>query len=122
MLTLIAHLYAKPERLAELDAVCKSFIVPTRAESGCVQYHFHKSVDDPLHFVFYETWRDRQVFEAHLETPHLKNFWENRLSYLQRDVELSFYETPEHNVGAWVQWHPFQVYAASIISVLQFQI
>jgi quinol monooxygenase YgiN len=94
MLTLIAHLHAKPEKVEALHTLCQSFVAPTRAETGCVAYHFHKSVDDPTHFMFYETWAVRTVFEQHLEMPHLKTFWDNRLSYLQRDVDLSFYETP----------------------------
>ncbi|MDB5743555.1 MAG: hypothetical protein JWR68_1870 [Polaromonas sp.] len=91
MLTLIAHLYAKPEKLKDLDAMCRSFIEPTRAEPGCVEYHFHIASDDPLHFMFYEVWKDRKAFEEHLETPHLKSFWATRMDYLTKDADLSFY-------------------------------
>ena len=92
MLTLIAHLYAKPEKAKDLEKLCHSFVAPTRAEPGCVDYHFHKASDDPLHFMFYENWKDRKVFEQHLETPHLKDFWANRLSYLTKDVDITFYD------------------------------
>ncbi|WP_283193320.1 putative quinol monooxygenase [Rhizobium sp. AN80A] len=92
MLTLIAHLHAKPEKAAELEEVLHAFAAPTRQEAGCVDYHFHRSSDDRLHFMFYENWKDRKAFEEHLETPHLKGFWENRLSYLTKDADITFYD------------------------------
>lgn len=98
MLTLIAHLQAKPEKAAELEKILHSFVEPTRAEAGCMDYHLHQSVDDKLHFMFYENWKDRKAFEEHLETPHLRGWWANRLDYLVKDVDITFYDMQSPHV------------------------
>ena len=90
MLTLVAYLQAKPEKVQELETVLRSFVEPTRREPGCIDYHFHRSTDDPNVFMFYENWASREDFEKHLAMPYLAAFWERRLDYLERDVDLRF--------------------------------
>jgi quinol monooxygenase YgiN len=53
---LTATLYAKPEKRAALLKLLSSFVDKSRAEQGCVDYHFHVSLDDPNTFYFYENW------------------------------------------------------------------
>jgi quinol monooxygenase YgiN len=43
--TLIAYLYAKPERRDELLQILHSFVKPSREEAACVDYHLHVSND-----------------------------------------------------------------------------
>lgn len=92
MFTLIAHIHAKPEKAAELEALFYGFVKPTREEDGCIDYDFHRSTDDELYFMFYETWASRGVWENHLKMPHLVDFWANRMDYLQKDIEFQYYE------------------------------
>ena len=42
---LTATLYAKPEKRAELLKLLTSFVDKSRSEQGCVDYHFHISLD-----------------------------------------------------------------------------
>ena len=58
--TLIAYLYAKPEKREELLKILHSFVKPSRAEPACVDYHLHVSNNDPNLFIFYENWRTRK--------------------------------------------------------------
>jgi len=92
MLSLVAYLHAKPQKRQALEEVLRSFVEPTRREPGCVDYHFHRSADDPNVFMFYENWRSREDFVRHLAMPYLAAFWENRLDYLENDVDLRFAE------------------------------
>ncbi|SAK95541.1 antibiotic biosynthesis monooxygenase [Caballeronia catudaia] len=92
MLTLIAYLHAKPEKREALEQILRSLVEPTRLEPDCIDYHFHRSVDDPNLFMFYENWRSRESLDQHLAMPHLANFWEHRLDYLESDVDLQFFE------------------------------
>jgi len=55
--TLIAYLYAKPEKRDELLKILHGFVKPTRDELGCVDYHLHVSDEDPNLFIFHENWR-----------------------------------------------------------------
>ena len=88
MLTLIAHLHARPAMREDLLKVLHSFVTPTREEADCIAYHLHADADDPNHFVFYEVWTSRESLEKHLAMPHLSSFWERRLDYLETDVQL----------------------------------
>jgi quinol monooxygenase YgiN len=90
MLTLIARLIAKPEKIDALERVLRSFVEPTRKEEGCIEYHFHRSADVKNVFVFYEVWKDKETLDKHLAMPYLAKFWSERLDYLEEDVELVF--------------------------------
>lgn len=87
---LMGFAYPKPERAAELKELLLSFVAPTRDEDGALEYHFHEDADDPSTFVFYEVWRCRRDLDRHLELPHMKEFWERRMDYLERDLEIRF--------------------------------
>lgn len=88
--TLVVTAHPKPERAEELRRLLLSFVEPTRREPGCLEYHFHEDRDEPGVFVFYEAWRSRADLDAHLALPHLVDFWEHRMDYLERDLEIRY--------------------------------
>ena len=50
-------------------------LVPiTRAEAGCLQYDLHQDNDNQAHFLFYENWEARDLWQAHMNAPHLKDY------------------------------------------------
>ena len=53
--TLTATLHARPEKRAELVKLLESFVPRSRAEAGCIEYHFHVSDEDPNVFYFTRT-------------------------------------------------------------------
>lgn len=92
MLTLIANLDVKADSLDAFYELLTSAVAPTRAEAGCVCYHMHHAEGDRSKVTFYEVWRDRAAFEYHLTTEHLTIFWNNRMDYLNKEVDITFYE------------------------------
>ena len=90
MLTLVATLTAKPEKIEALESVLRSFVEPTRSEKGCLEYHLHRSSDQKNVFVFYEVWENKETLDVHLAMPYLAKFWAERLDYLEKDVDLVF--------------------------------
>ncbi|GAA2662846.1 putative quinol monooxygenase [Streptomyces lunalinharesii] len=88
--TLVGTARPKPERAEELRDLLLSFVEPTRREPGCLEYHFHEDRDEPGVFVFYEAWRSERDLDAHLALPHLRDFWEHRMEYLERDLEIRY--------------------------------
>ncbi|WP_084536125.1 putative quinol monooxygenase [Nocardia yamanashiensis] len=89
-LALMGLAHPKPERAAELKELLISFVAPTREEPGALEYHFHEDADDPSTFVFYEVWRSKADLDRHLELPHMRDFWERRMDYLERDLDIRF--------------------------------
>ena len=46
----------------------------TRAEEGCLQYDLHVDNNNPSHFMFYEVWESRELWQVHMNAPHLKDY------------------------------------------------
>ena len=44
----------------------------TRGEQGCIQYDLHQDNEDPAHFMFYENWESRKLWQVHMQAPHLE--------------------------------------------------
>ena len=89
--SLVAYLYAKPEKDAELVEILKSLVAPTREEAGCIDYHLHRSNEDPLCYMFYENWTSMKDLEDHLAKPHLQPLISRTDELLQRDVKIEFF-------------------------------
>jgi quinol monooxygenase YgiN len=65
LLVVVAHVRARPGTRAELEAVLRSFVEPSRTHEGCVQYNLHRDSEDDGHFVFYEQWDSQDSLDKH---------------------------------------------------------
>ena len=74
LVTVIAHMRAKPGKEQDLRDALKALIEPTRQEEGYVNYDLHQGVEDPGTFFFYENWESPEHLDAHLAAPHLVHF------------------------------------------------
>jgi quinol monooxygenase YgiN len=74
LLTVIAHMKAKPGKEEELKTALESLVEPTSREKGYVNYDLHQALDDPGVFYFYENWESAEDLDAHLAAPHLTRF------------------------------------------------
>jgi quinol monooxygenase YgiN len=92
MITLMVHLQAKSGKADELEAALQDLVVNARQEEGCVDFHFHRGVDDPNHFAFYENWRSQKDFDTHLQQPIQGEFAKISKPLLAKDIDLQFYE------------------------------
>lgn len=73
--SVVAQVRAKPGREAELRAATLPLIAKVRREPGNLVYFLQENRDVPGHFVFYEIFTTRAAFEAHNETPHVKEWF-----------------------------------------------
>lgn len=73
-LTVVAHLVARPAKIEETRKFLLSLIEPTRAEPGCIDYDLHQDDERSAEFTFYENWKDRAAWDAHMQTPNLHEF------------------------------------------------
>ncbi len=70
-LTIVANIHADPDQIELVRAELEKLVPVTRAEQGCIQYDLHRDNDNPAHFMFYETWQSRELWQAHMNAPHL---------------------------------------------------
>ena len=92
-LTVVARFEARPGKEAELRAALIGLVVPTRKESGCINYDLHISTESPAKFLFHENWTSKAALDAHLLTAHIQ-------ALLPRVGELCM-ETP--SITTWDQ-------------------
>lgn len=70
-LTIVANIHAEPEHQERIRAELEKLVPITRAEEGCIQYDLHQDNEDPAHFMFFETWESRELWQVHMNAPHL---------------------------------------------------
>lgn len=71
-LTIVAHITAKADRVELVKAELMKLIDITRSEAGCVQYDLHQDNERPAHFMFFENWDSRELWQKHMSAPHLQ--------------------------------------------------
>lgn len=72
--TIVAHIMAKSDKIDFVKAELQKLIPITRTEEGCINYDLHQDNENPAHFVFYENWDSRELWQAHMNNQHLKDF------------------------------------------------
>lgn len=73
-LTIVANIYAKPDQIELVKTELERLVPITRGESGCLQYDLHRDNDDPAHFMFYENWETRELWQTHMNAAHLQAY------------------------------------------------
>ena len=73
-LTILAQITAASGKAPLVREELEKLIEPTRAEDGCIQYDLHTDNANPELFVFYETWESRDLWQAHMNAPHLQAY------------------------------------------------
>jgi quinol monooxygenase YgiN len=89
MVTVIAHIRAKPGRESRVRQVLEKLMVPTGAEAGCINYDLHQSLTDPTLFVFYENWKSEADLEAPARSVHMQSFRKLADEILAESVEIT---------------------------------
>ena len=74
LVTVIAHMRAKPGKEQDLRDALEALIEPTRQEEGYVNYDLHQGIEDSCLFYLYENWESVDTHETHMHTPHLDDF------------------------------------------------
>ena len=70
-LTIVANIKANPDKVDLVRQELLRLIDITRAEPGCINYDLHQDNENPAHFMFYENWESRELWQTHMNAPHL---------------------------------------------------
>ncbi len=71
ILTIVADIHADPAKVELVKTELEKLLPITRAEKGCMQYDLHQDNENPAHFLFYENWESRELWQAHSNAPHI---------------------------------------------------
>lgn len=70
-LTIIGNIVAHPDKIDLVKAELEKLVPITRGEEGCIQYDLHQDNENPAYFMFYENWESRELWQTHMNAPHL---------------------------------------------------
>lgn len=73
-LTVVASIKANPDKIDRVRAELLKLIDITRAEAGCINYDLYQDNDNPAHFMFHENWESRDLWQIHMNAPHLADY------------------------------------------------
>ncbi len=73
-LTIVANIIANEDKIELVKAELLKLIDITRAEAGCINYDLHQDNQNPAHFMFYENWQSRELWQAHMGNAHLADY------------------------------------------------
>lgn len=76
-LTILANIIAKEDKVDLVKAELLKLIDITRSELGCINYDLHQDNDNSSHFMLYENWQTRELWQLHMAKPHLTEFMAN---------------------------------------------
>lgn len=82
-LTIVAQIRTKPEHAATVQAALQALIPTTRAEPGCLRYDLHADLTEAGNFLFYETWETRDLWQRHMQAPHLRAYGEKTAGLIE---------------------------------------
>jgi quinol monooxygenase YgiN len=70
-LVIVARIEANAGYEDQVRNALSKLIQPTLKEAGCIQYDLHQDNDNPAIFLFYEIWENRELWQDHLNSPHI---------------------------------------------------
>ncbi|WP_282034909.1 putative quinol monooxygenase [Metabacillus indicus] len=82
-ITITAILKAKEGKEGELRAELQNVLAPSLAEEGCMEYTLHESAEDERVFVFYETWKDAEALQQHIDSAHYQAYRKNTADLME---------------------------------------
>ncbi len=73
-LTIVARIEANNDRINLVKSELLKLIEPTLKETGCIQYDLHQDNENPAVFLFYEIWKNRELWQEHMNNTPLAAF------------------------------------------------
>ncbi|MDR2307550.1 MAG: antibiotic biosynthesis monooxygenase [Paucimonas sp.] len=82
----------RPEKAEAFEQLFRAYVEPSRREPGCIEYHMLRDQEDPSLFVFFEVWASKADLDVHSALPHMREFFDKRMDFLERDFDIQMIE------------------------------
>lgn len=73
-LTIVANIIANEDKIELVKSELLNLIEDTRKEAGCVSYDLHQDNENSAHFLFFENWKTRELWQEHMQSRHIEKF------------------------------------------------
>lgn len=86
----LSQMTAKKGKEERLQKALQALIEPSRQEPGCLAYELWQDLHNPLSFIMYEHFQNREALEKHIEMSYIQRFIENEyLSCVESHWDLA---------------------------------
>ena len=92
MITLTSKIQAIEGKEEELESILVEFAGKVKSEDGTIIYNLHRIIKKKGCFLFYERFRDKEAFESHGSTSHMKKLINDIGGLLAKAPEMNFLE------------------------------
>jgi quinol monooxygenase YgiN len=92
MVIVMGEFRLPPENMAPARAAMERVVTATRAEDGCIAYAYAEDVLDPGLIRVSEAWESAEYLAAHLKTPHMARWAEERAGFGLTGRQITKYE------------------------------
>lgn len=73
-LTIVARIEANSDQIELVKTELLKLAEPTLKETGCIQYDLHQDNENPAVFLFYENWKNRELWQEHMNNTHISEY------------------------------------------------
>jgi quinol monooxygenase YgiN len=84
-----------PEKVAEAQTAMERTILASRSETGCIVYSYAKDLTEPGLIRVAEAWTDREALSAHFDSPHMRQWQQERAGLGFYDRKITAYAVTE---------------------------
>ena len=95
MIVVVGQFRLPAARMDEARPVMAKVMLATRAEAGCVQYNYAEDVLDPGLIRVSELWHSRAQLAAHMATPHMALWVQERAGLGLTERSISVFEADD---------------------------
>jgi quinol monooxygenase YgiN len=92
MIAVLGSFRLPPEAVEQARPLMRAVIEATLAEPGCRAYSYAEDVAESGLFRVTELWDSRAALSAHFETPHMREWSEQRAALGFHDRNIVLYE------------------------------
>jgi quinol monooxygenase YgiN len=92
MISIIAKLPIKEDKVEEAVAAIKELMVEVAKEEGTVLYTLNRDAKNPNTLIFMERYKDKAAVDFHSTTPHFKAFFAKGATLMSGRPEIIMME------------------------------
>ena len=93
MIHTLVIFHVQSGRAAEFESNHGKLVALMGSEPGCIEIRAHRSVSDPLEYMVYGSWQDKEAWERAHQTPRFKELFK-RLPLVEHTLSRSSFFEP----------------------------
>jgi quinol monooxygenase YgiN len=92
MLKVVAKMTISPEVVESVTDLTGKLVAETVKENGCINYNFCKQAGADDAYAIIETWEDKAVLDAHMQSEHFTTLIPKISELLTGEIDIAVFD------------------------------